>query len=86
MKYRNTIIGIALFAIFILYFIIRDPYDKKNMLLQHKTTFEMAFEGRIIKISTDRGVTKVKLDNFTDDVFLDESRNYSLTPVFIGDY
>jgi len=46
----------------------------------------MSFKGRIIEINTNRGVSKVKLDNVADDIYLGDSRNYSLTPEFIGDY
>ena len=86
MKNRNTVIGIICFGLFILYFIFRVPYDKEIASQEQEATHKMSFEGRIIEISTNRGLSKVKLENRSEYIKLDESRNYSLTPCFIGDY
>jgi hypothetical protein len=85
-KHRNTIITLVFFALFFLYFIIRLPYDRRQALLEKELMHEMSFHGRIKEISTNRGVSKVKLDNASEYLYLDNSRNYYLTPYDIGSY
>lgn len=85
-KHRNTIIGLVFIALFILYGLIRLPSDRRKAQLREEAVHEMSFYGKINEISTDRGLSKVKLDSASEYIYLDNSRNYNLTPYGIGNY
>lgn len=86
MKNQKAIITIVFFVLFIAYFIQRSPRDKREVLLQNMATQNTSFRGVITEIEVNRGVTKVKLKNISDAIYLEESRNYYLEPYFLGDY
>jgi len=87
---RNILITIVFFALFFAlffaYIFIRLPYDRKEALIQEQMMHNMSFKGKIIEITTNRGVSKVKLDNMPDYIYLNNSRNYSVTPHSMADY
>lgn len=83
---RNILITIIFFALFFTFFLFKLPHNRKEAAERKANFFDMSFNGRIIEISTNRGLSKVKLNNMSRYIYINNSRNYSLTPYSLGDY
>ena len=87
MKISKTLQIVLFFAIVICYYVfIGMPSNEKKAYERYVRTYQLKIDNKITNVRTNRGLTILRFDGIAEEVFVESTYNYNLTPSFIGDF